>query len=42
MINRMSVDDARDFAEHFHTFFIEVLEDDELEDGEDDEKDVEA
>ena len=23
MINRMSVEDARDFAEHFHTFFVE-------------------
>ena len=23
MINRMSVDDARDFVEHFHTFFVE-------------------
>ena len=23
MINRMSVDDARDFAEHFHTNFVE-------------------
>jgi hypothetical protein len=42
MINRMSVADARDFAEHFHTSFIEDLEDDELEDGEDDEEDVEA
>ena len=37
MIKRMSVDDARDFAEHFHKFYIEDLEDDELEDGEDDE-----
>jgi hypothetical protein len=23
MINRMSVDDARDFAEYFHTNFVE-------------------